>query len=447
MKKLTLALVAAASVWAGPSAQAPPAGNAALRQQIERRFEVLLLTDRVVLRPRSASGAVRVVELAGTGAVAIDGAPATGAEVRDKLGADADAVIQLSYLDMPQRRALFGAPLAEAPPPLPSPPAAPQPSTAPVQPAPPPPLEPAERRRTRRGDQVRLGSSVRVGEDEVVVGNVVAIGGSARIDGEVRGEVVAVGGSVELGPRALVTEDIAVIGGMLERAEGARVQGEVHEVSIGEIHFGDWDWGDWRPRPMRGFTRTVALMSTLGRVAILCVLGALVMLLGREYVERTSLRAAAEPLKAGAIGFLAQLLFLPVLIITIVILVVTIVGIPLLLLIPFAFLALAVIALLGFTSIAYRIGQFVSERFKWGVSGPYATTVLGILVVVSPLLLARMLSLIGGPIVPMAFGLSVIAFIVEYVVWTIGFGAVALARLDRPRPPQVPMATPPPVLP
>ncbi len=108
MKKLTLALVAAASVWAWPSAQAPPAANAALRQQIERRFEVLLLTDRVVLRPRSASGAVRLVELGGTGAIAIDGAPATGAEVRDKLGADADAVIQLSYLDMAQRRELFG---------------------------------------------------------------------------------------------------------------------------------------------------------------------------------------------------------------------------------------------------------------------------------------------------------------------------------------------------
>jgi hypothetical protein len=225
------------------------------------------------------------------------------------------------------------------------------------------------------------------------------------------------------------------------------VQGELHEVSIGDIDFGDWRWGRWRPGPMPGLGRTLALMSTLGRVAILCVLGALVMLLGREYVERTSLRAVAEPLKAGAIGFLAQLLFLPVLIITCVILIVTIVGIPLLLLIPFALLALAVIALLGFTSIAYRIGQFVSERFGWGMSGPYAATILGVLVVVSPLLLARLLSLLGGPIVPMAFGLGVIAFVVEYVVWTIGFGAVALARLDRPRPPSVPIAAPPPVLP
>ena len=446
MRKLTLALAAAVSVWAGPAvAQAPPAENAALRQQIERRFEVLLLTDRLVLRPRSAGSSVRSVELAES-TIAIDGQPATGAEVRGKLGADADAVLRLSYLDMAQRRALFGGAVPAAPsvPTLPPTPTVPEP---PIQPTPPPPIEPREPRRTRRGDQVRFGGNVRVDEDEVVVGDVVAIGGSARIDGEVRGEVVAVGGNVELGPRALVTEDIAVVGGTLERAEGARVQGELHEVSLGDIDFGDWRWGRWRPGPMPGLGRTLALMSTLGRIAILCVLGALVMLLGREYVERTSLRAVAEPLKAGAIGFLAQLLFLPVLLITCVILIVTIVGIPLLLLIPFALLALAVIALLGFTSIAYRIGQFVSERLGWGMSGPYAATILGVLVVVSPLLLARLLSLIGGPIVPMAFGLGVIAFVVEYVVWTIGFGAVALARLDRPRPPSAPIASPPPVLP
>ena len=242
MKKLTLALAAAVSVWAGPAAaQAPPAENAALRQQIERRFEVLLLTDRLVLRPRSAGSSVRLVELAES-TIAIDGQPATGAEVRDKLGADADAVLRLSYLDMAQRRALFGGAVPAAPsvPTLPAPPAAPEP---PIQPAPPPPIEPREPRRTRRGDQVRFGGNVRVDEDEVVVGDVVAIGGSARIDGEVRGEVVAVGGNVELGPRSLVTEDIAVVGGTLERAEGARVQGDLHEVSIGDIDFGDWRMG------------------------------------------------------------------------------------------------------------------------------------------------------------------------------------------------------------
>jgi hypothetical protein len=448
MKKWTLALVAAAGVWAGPlAAQTAPAENAALRQQIERRFDVLVLTDRIVLRPRSAAATVRSIELGGPGTIAIDGAPATGGEVRDKLGADADAVLQLSYLDGAQRRALFGG-AAAASPAIPAAPAPPDPSTAPVPTPPLPPIESTERRRVRRGDRLRFGGNVRVDEDEVITGDVVAIGGSARIDGEVRGEVVVVGGNVELGPRALITRDLAVIGGMLQRAEGARVQGQLHEIGVGELDFGDFaPWRDWRPGSMRGFTRTFALMSTLGRVAILCVLGALVMLLARQYVERTSLRAAAEPLKAGAVGFLAQLLFLPVLFVTVVILIITLVGIPLLLLIPFALLALCAIALLGFTSMAYRIGQFVSERFGWGLSGPYAATILGVLVIVSPLLLARLLSLIGGPIMPITFGLFVIAFIVEYVVWTIGFGAVALVRLDRPRPPAAPIAAAPPVLP
>ena len=453
MKKLTLALVAAAGLWAGPlGAQTAPADTAALRQQIERRFEVLVLTDRIVLRPRAAAGSVRLIELGGPGTIAIDGEPATGAEVRSRLGADADAVLQLSYLDGAQRRALFGAaaasPAVPVPPAVPAPSAPPEPATAPAPPPALPPLEPTERRRVRRGDRIRFGGNVRVDEDEVVTGDVVAIGGSARIDGEVRGEVVAVGGNVELGPRAVVSGDLAVVGGTLQRAEGARVQGQLHEIGIGEVDFGGLaPWRDWRPGSMPGFTRTLALMSTLGRVAILCVLGALVILLGRQYVEQTSLRAAAEPLKAGAIGFLAQLLFLPVLIVTIIILIVTIIGIPLLLLIPFALLALCLVALLGFTSMAYRIGQYVSERFGWGLSGPYAATILGVLVVVSPLLLARLLSLIGGPIVPITFGLFVIAFIVEYVVWTIGFGAVALARFDRPRPPAPPITAAPPVLP
>ena len=41
---------------------------------------------------------------------------------------------------------------------------------------------------------VRFGSDAVVGPDEVVTDDVVVIGGSARIDGEVQGEVVVIGG-------------------------------------------------------------------------------------------------------------------------------------------------------------------------------------------------------------------------------------------------------------
>ena len=93
----------------------------------------------------------------------------------------------------------------------------------------------------------------------------------------------------------------------------------------------------------------VFAVSTLVRVGMLCLLAALVLLFGRDYVARVGIRAAAEPLKAGAIGLLVQLLFLPLLIVTILLFVITIVGIPLLILIPFAILLLMVLALVGFT--------------------------------------------------------------------------------------------------
>ncbi len=170
------------------------------------------------------------------------------------------------------------------------------------------------------------------------------------------------------------------------------------------------------------------------RVAVLCLLAALVILLGRDHVGRISARAAAEPLKAGVIGLLAQLLLLPLLLVTIVLLVVTIIGIPLLALIPFVLLGLVVVALVGFTAVAYHIGHLLNARFGWVGGGPYATTIAGILIVVSPLLLARLLGLAGGVVFPMTLGLLVIGTILEYIAWTIGFGAVALARFHRPGP-------------
>jgi hypothetical protein len=450
MKKWTLALVAVASVTAGGASAQPasPGDTAALRQQVERRFEVVLLSGGVALVPRSAIPGVRSIELT-DGLIAVDGAAVTGAELRERLGEDADAVLQLSYLPAAERRALFApAPAAPAQPAPPEPPAATPGAAAPIPP-PSPSVPDRPRRQNRRGDQVRIGGSVRVDEDELIAGDVVAIGGSSRVDGEVRGDVVAVGGNVELGPRAVVTRDVVVVGGILQRAEGSIVEGQVHEIGIGSLNLSDWRWGGAWPggRPYPWFGRSMALMSTVSRVAVLSVLTALVILLGRDYVQRISLRAAAEPLKAGAVGLLAQMLFLPVLVITIVILVVTIIGIPLLLLIPFALLGLVLIALVGFTAVAYRIGQVVSGRFGWDPDNPYLATILGIVALVSPLLVARLIAFVGGPFAAIAVTLGVIAFIVEYVAWTVGFGAVALARFGRPPSPLPPVATAPPVIP
>jgi hypothetical protein len=266
-----------------------------------------------------------------------------------------------------------------------------------------------------------------------VDGDVVAVGGSVQVDGQVRGDVVAVGGSISLGDNAVVDDNVVVIGGTLARAPGARIGGEVQQIGI------TWPFGNvsWSRSPMGLWWGSMmgsafALVGTLARVAILCLLAALVVLLGRDYMERAGVRAAAEPLKAGAIGLLAQILFLPVLIITIVVLVITIVGIPLLVLLPFVVLGLALIALVGFTAVAYRIGHLLAARLGWSATNPYLTTIGGVLLLVSPVLLARLIGLGGLPLFPITGILVFIGVLAEYLAWTVGFGAVALMRFSKP---------------
>jgi hypothetical protein len=432
---LAIALLMACACVSGAVAQTGRAAPEELRRQVERRFDVLVVRDGLALRPQSSIRGVRTIEVRG-GEIVIDGAPATGAELRDRLGADADLVIQLSYLDVESQRKLFdqsgGGQTVTEPPAPPAPPDA-------APPQPPEPPEPPEPTRARRsGDRVRIGGSITVDADELIDGDVVAIGGSARVFGEVRGEVVAIAGSVELGPNAVVRRDVTAVGGSIRRDPSARINGDVNEIGIGPIDLsgvrwtppslGAWWWG-WT------FGAAFALMATLIRLAVTCILAAIVILFGRDYIERVSARAAAEPIKAGAIGFLAQVLFLPVLVISIVLLVVTIIGIPLIVLIPFAVLGLGIVALVGFTAVGYHVGRLLIARLGWADPGPIGSTIAGIVLLVSPVLLARLIGLGGGVLYPMTLGLGMIGFLIEYLAWTVGFGAVALARFSRPTVP------------
>jgi hypothetical protein len=422
--------------------EAQGARSDALRRQIEQRFEVLPLQNGVALRPRSSS-TIQSIELSGD-TIAVDGAPVTGAELRQRLGADeADLVLRLSYLTPQDRRALF-APAPPAPPAAPPAPAT-QPEAAPAPPSPPPPPEPE--RLHRSAARMRFGGSVTVDRDEAVKGDVVVIGGSARIRGEVEGDVVAVGGSVDLDAASHVTGDVVAIGGTIQRDPQARVDGKINEIAAGSLNldgvrFGRFPWfvRGWRWSPLGG---VFALMSTGSRLVVLALLACLVVLVARDPVERIGARAAAEPIKAGAVGFLAQLLFLPLLLITIVVLVVTIIGIPLLILVPFAVLGLAIIALVGFTGVAYHVGRIASQRFGWDAANPYVDAVVGTVAVLSPLLVARLIGLGGGFLFPLTAALVMVGLATEYLAWTIGFGAVALTRFDRPPAVVQPAPTPP----
>ena len=231
--------------------------------------------------------------------------------------------------------------------------------------------------------------------DEFVRGDVVVIGGSATINGEVDGEVVVVGGSARFGPQADVRGDITVVGGGLSRDPGAVIRGAINEVGFGDIPWrGEWgrhaDW-DW----MNGIYPVARLTGTLVRITLLILLTTLVLFVAKTPVEQIADRVAADPVKSWFVGFLAEMLFIPVLIMTAFVLAISIIGIPLLVLLPVAIVALLVVMLVGFTAVAYHIGRLLQDKVDALRTRAYAATFVGILLIVSPVLLARLVGLTG----------------------------------------------------
>lgn len=401
-----------------------------LRQRIGQRYDVVPLTDGIALRPKTRVRDVRLIEITDT--IAINGTPVTGTELQQRIGEDARLVLRLSYLDPADLQALFApppAPEAPAPPAPPSPPDA-EPVEAPRTPARPP----APRRHRSSGDRVRIFGDVVVPENDEVAGQVVAIMGSVRVDGEVGDQVVAVLGSVDLGPRAVVRGDVVSVGGRVRRAEGAVVRGGVTEIALANpgvgVHVAPWWVGDWGgPGPR--FGSIPRFLGSVFRLMLFALLGSLVLVIARGAVEGSAQRVSDNPVNATLVGLMGIVLVGPVLFLTAVVLILTVIGIPLLLLLPFVVLALVVIAFVGFTGTAYAVGGWARRRFGGAVASPFVDVILGMVVLLLPLLVARMLGVVGWPISPVAFILLMTALAIEFLAWTMGFGAILTNSLTR----------------
>ncbi len=378
------------------------ADNAGLRDLLRERYDLLSLQDGVGLVPRARDAGIRIIEVR-NGAVSVDGQALTGGELRTRLGADADLILRITYLDAADQRQLAESGQAGAAPPGP---------------------QPRDRQRGRRGQEVvRIGNNVTIERDEVIDGDVVVVFGNASIEGEIDGELTVVMGNADLGPEAVVRNDVTVVGGTLNRAPGSVIEGAVENVAIGP--------GRWRGANFPGMLRDTilgrvgSLAGTLFRVAFVMLLALVVVAFGRPWIERIADRASADPLRAGLTGFLAQLLFFPVLLMTVIVLAVSIVGIPLLLLLPFAIVLVLIVLLVGFTGVAYHAGRLLNGRFGWTERGPYATVLLGVLTIALVTVVARSAAVIGGSFFTLP--LSAVGYMVEYAAWTLGFGAAILA--------------------
>ncbi len=485
--------------WVGGLAEAQPTpsnrtGAAAptqpLRQELLSRYEVLPLRDGVMLRPRTERAGVRSIEVSGA-AIAVNGERVSESVLRAWLAEDSGPLLRLLALPVAERRALFGfgasggaaspgtgdsatvegsdntgdsdrgesSPESDAAgsgaveiPPIPEAPAAPEEPEAPLGEG----DDSNSEADVRIGTLVRFAGSARVDADEqaeevVVIGGpaiidgavqkeVTAIGGRVTVNGRVGGDVVAVGGSVRLGPKAEVDGDVTSVGGSVERAPGARVHGRINEAAgIGpRIHIGGRDDEDFDFWPVWGpFAGAMHLMWSILALAILALIVAVTVIVARDPVSRVEAKLVTEPWQSGLAGFLAQLLFIPLFVAVTVVLVVSIVGIPLLILYPFLFLALILGGLVGFSAVCLRVGRLIDRRFDRQFGSVVATALVGLFAIEILQILGNLFDLGSGPLSLFGWFFSFSGFLVAYAAWTFGFGAMILTRFGlgprRPR--------------
>jgi hypothetical protein len=298
-------------------------------------------------------------------------------------------------------------------------------------PAPPPQTDQPQVYRST-GARIAIGRSIHVPADEEVNDAVVVVAGSARVDGRVRDGVVVVGGNLEVGRRADIRGEVVVVGGRVIREAGAQIRGRVSDIAI----------GDWRSWSIGGVTlpivefgefgRWLSLFGTMFRVALLAVVMAFILVIARAPVARIGRSAGAEPGRAFLIGLAAQILFVPALIIGCIGLIVTIIGIPLaVILVPVAILGAFIALLLGFTAVTCRIGEWLEDRFGWRADSAMLATLLGLVLVAAPTMVARMIGIVPWPVQVGTLLLLLTGVFIEYVVWTIGLGATLMTGFGR----------------
>jgi uncharacterized membrane protein len=275
----------------------------------------------------------------------------------------------------------------------------------------------SRRRGTRLHGSSRHGSGeiVRVFQGDITVregqnvqGDVVCVGGSIEVEGGgvVQGDTVAVGGGVTVKTGALVMGQAVSVLGSVDVEPGGQVMGEHVQVGFGKL---------LPHRKHRGWLTSLGpfgLFPTIALFALMYLVGLLVLRMWPDRVRNVGFALFENPVRSFVVGFLCWLLLLPL----IVLLAISVVGIPLIPLLPvMLFLSIVV----GFSSLALRIGEALpagpGQRFV-----PPAALGMGMVV----LLLTAFVPWLG---------ISVLALLQFFAL-----GASVSSRLGRALPPHAP---------
>jgi hypothetical protein len=274
--------------------------------------------------------------------------------------------------------------------------------------------------RAHRGD-------FRLSPSESVNGHLLVVDGDADIHGNLRGNLVTVGGHVVVHPGGVISGDVLTLGGEVQD-NGGEIGGEVRTLASTTVLSPLAKPEPEVLTPFQSILRRGA--GVLGVFLTLVVLGFGLVMFGRPNLEVVSDTVSHSFGRAFVTGLLGQILLLPTFGMLVVGLILSVAGI---LLLPFAvavFAMLAVIAIVGgFLAVAHAMGEtYTRKRMALGVvigsPNSYRYILVGLLALAS---LWAAWALFGW--VPVAG--SIIwgaAFFVSWLLGTAGFGAALLSR-------------------
>jgi uncharacterized RDD family membrane protein YckC len=293
-------------------------------------------------------------------------------------------------------------------------------------------------------------SVLRVGQDYTLkqgesIRELISVFGPVVIEGQVRGDVTVVFGTVSLGPTAVIEGSLVAVGGNVTVQTGAAVLQDLvvigggldappgfgpgrQQVAIGTMAIAD-RLHDLIPWLTEGLLLGRPIVPRLPWVwlvvAVSFIVSVVLAMLFASGVRQSADAIATRPFTTFLVGLLVLLLVAPVSIV----LIVSVVGV---LVVPFALSAVVIAAIIGKIAVAVRLGDTMTGQ------EPPATRAQ----------LLRSLVL-GFAVICFIYMVPVLGFIAWGVVGVTGLGAATLAfasayRRENPaRPKPIPPSPPP----
>jgi hypothetical protein len=289
------------------------------------------------------------------------------------------------------------------------------------------------------GEKIAILSDLEIPPGKEIRGSVVCVGGNVRLLGKVRGDVVVIGGKLEMSgqasgsvvgvasklvlrPGASVRGDLVNVAGGLDR-DGARVGGQVVNIGMG----GRWFAHMPGPFGILGF-----LLFWIAFLKLVLVFIGL-LLLTAIAPDRVRLLGEEAPIRPF-LAFFAGLGGYIVLTMVMILLCITIIGIPVALLLYFAFVIVKWLGLAGiFQAIGRRIGRLFGRELSL-----LGAVLLGFL----PLAILRFIPLCVGSIIWFVLDATAVGLVILTRFGTRRHGALAAPPAPPPPAPVPPVPAP-----